>query len=72
MVVEIGLAIGCECGLYQDIEREWLYWHDEAGQRLPTPDERSEQERQRAEQAENRLKILLEQLQQYGIDPDCL
>ena len=69
---EIGLAIGCERGVYQGIEREWLYWYDETGQRLPTSDERAEQERQRAEQAENRLKILLEQLQQCEIDPDRL
>ena len=37
---EIGLAIGYERGTYQGITREWLYWYDEQGQRLPTPEER--------------------------------
>lgn len=74
---EIGLGIGRERGIYQGIEREWLYWYDQSGRRLPTPEERAEQEqqraeqeRQRAEQAEQRLRDLLEQLQQRGIDLD--
>ncbi|MBD2777725.1 Uma2 family endonuclease [Iningainema tapete] len=58
---EIGLAIGFERGTYQGILREWLYWYDEQGQRLLTPEERITQaeelatvERQRRQQEQQR------------------
>jgi Uma2 family endonuclease len=76
---EIGLGLGRERGTYLGIEREWLYWYDETGQRLPTAEERAatqlqraEQERLRAEQAEQELQRLRALLQQRGIDPDQL
>jgi Uma2 family endonuclease len=53
---DIGLGIGRDRGVYQGIEREWLYWYDASGQRIPTPDERAEQERQRAEQERQRAE----------------
>lgn len=59
---EIGLAIGRERGTYRGRTREWLYWYDQSGQRYPTPEERAEQERQRAER-------LAEKLREMGIDP---
>lgn len=31
---EIGLALGREQGVYDGKRREWLYWYDEAGQKL--------------------------------------
>lgn len=65
---EIGLAIGRERGTYLGRIREWLYWYDENGDRLPTPEERVEQERNRAEQAEQALRQLQERLRQQGID----
>ncbi|NJO79550.1 MAG: hypothetical protein HC827_14220 [Cyanobacteria bacterium RM1_2_2] len=75
-LAEIGLGLGRDRGVYLGIEREWLYWYDAEGRRIPTPEERAEaeqqraeQERQRAEQAEHQLQSLLEQLQQRGIDP---
>jgi Uma2 family endonuclease len=37
---EMGLGIGRHRGAYQGITREWLYWYDELGQRLLTPEER--------------------------------
>ena len=37
---EMGLGIGRERGANQGITREWLYWYDELGQRLLTPEER--------------------------------
>lgn len=37
---EIGLGIGKEEGIYQGIQREWLYWYDERGKRYLTPEER--------------------------------
>ncbi len=75
-LAEIGLGLGRDRGVYLGTEREWLYWYDTEGRRIPTPEERAEaeqqraeQERQRAEQAEHQLQSLLEQLQQRGIDP---
>jgi Uma2 family endonuclease len=65
---EIGLALGRERGTYLGRTREWLYWYDQQGNRLPTPEELVEQERQRAEQAEQALRELRAQLQRKGID----
>ncbi|WP_017719703.1 Uma2 family endonuclease [Kamptonema formosum] len=62
---EIGLGIGREEGTYQGITREWLYWYDERGQRLLTPEEL-------AQQAEQRAHRLAEELRRHGIDPDSL
>jgi Putative restriction endonuclease len=45
---ELGLAIGAERRLVDGIEREWLFWYDEAGARHPTPSDRAELESQRA------------------------
>ncbi|HEY9297167.1 MAG TPA: Uma2 family endonuclease [Phormidium sp.] len=76
---EMGLAIGTERGIYQGITREWLYWYDEQGQRLLTPEERAqlaEQNAQLAEQraqlAEQRAQVLAKQLRAIGLDPDSL
>ncbi|MBW4615037.1 MAG: Uma2 family endonuclease [Desmonostoc vinosum HA7617-LM4] len=62
---EIGLGIGSEQGTYQGITREWLYWYDESGKRLLTPEER-------VRQAEQRAQILAEQLKALGVDPNSL
>lgn len=76
---EIGLGIGCEKGSYQGIAREWLYWYNREGQRIPTPEERAFgaeeralQEQQRRQQAEERARILEERLRSLGIDPETL
>jgi hypothetical protein len=45
---ELELAIGAERRLVDGIEREWLFWYDEAGDRHPTPSDRAELEAQRA------------------------
>ncbi len=42
-LTELGLGIGREQGIYQGIEREWLYWYDEQGKRYLTPEERIQQ-----------------------------
>jgi Uma2 family endonuclease len=55
---EIGLGIGSETGRYQGITREWLYWYNEQGKRLLTPEER--------------VQILAERLRALGEDPDSL
>ena len=62
---EIGLGIGRERGTYQGITREWLYWYDEQGQRLLTPEERILQAEQRAQRLAQRLRSL-------GIDPNSI
>lgn len=62
---EIGLGIGRERGTYQGITREWLYWYDEQGQKLLTPEERILQAEQKAERLADKLRGL-------GIDPNSL
>jgi hypothetical protein len=47
---EVGLALGRERDRYMGYEREWLYWYDETGNRLPTPEDSIQQERERADQ----------------------
>lgn len=62
---EIGLAIAREEGLYQGWQREWLFWYDEAGNKLRTAEEIALQERRRAERLEAKLRAL-------GVDPTTL
>ncbi|NWF60565.1 MAG: Uma2 family endonuclease [Fischerella sp.] len=69
---EIGLGIGRERGTYQGITREWLYWYDEKGQRLLTPEERIKEAEQRRLEAEQRAQMLAERLRALGIDPESL
>lgn len=42
-LTELDLGIGREKGIYQGIEREWLYWYDRQGKRYLTPEERIQQ-----------------------------
>lgn len=42
---EVGLGIGCELGTHEGLQRVWLYWYDEAGNRYPAPENVIEQER---------------------------
>ncbi len=74
---EIGLALGRERGTYLGRTREWLYWYDEQGHRLPSPEElaaqaqqEAAQAQQRAEQAEQELQALKQRLRSLGIDPE--
>jgi hypothetical protein len=39
---EIELGIGRERGTYLGRTREWLYWYDDTGKRLPTAEEQAE------------------------------
>lgn len=45
---ELGLGIGKERGEYLGMEREWLYWYNQAGNRYLTPAENARQARQDA------------------------
>ena len=55
---EINLGIGMERGKYQGITREWLYWYNQQGNRLLTPEERAQ--------------MLAERLRAMGVDPYSL
>ena len=61
-IPEIGLGIGRALGVYEEWEREWLFWYDEQGNRLPSPDERMQQKRQRVQQAEAKAEQTQQQL----------
>jgi len=61
---EIDLGIGCEQGRHEGCTRDWLYWYDKRGKRLPAPANVIEQERQRAQQAEQRTQQVEQQLEQ--------
>ncbi len=65
---EIGLGIGKEIGVYQGVEREWLYWYDREGKRYFTPEERVLQAEEKALQAEEKAKKLEEKLRSLGVD----
>jgi hypothetical protein len=76
---EVGLGIGRAHGTYGGWEREWLYWYDESGRKLPSPEEfaqqeslRAQQESLRAQQESLRAGRLAAKLREMGIDPDSL
>jgi Uma2 family endonuclease len=69
---EVGLGIGYEQGTHEGWSREWLYWYDQQGNRFPAPENVIQQERLRAERAEQQLADLIAKLQERGIDPDAL
>ncbi len=62
---ELNLGIGKEIGTHQGIEREWLYWYDEKGQRYLTPEERIKSEgeqREKKGEIEGKQSLILRQL----------
>lgn len=76
---EIGLGIGRERGTYLGRTREWLYWYNQEGKRLPTPEELAQQETERARMAEQRaeierqrVEILAARLRDMGVDPNTI
>ena len=62
---DVGLGLGRDHGTYLGREREWLYWYDESGNRLLTPEER-------VKEAEAKAGRLAEKLKALGIDPDSV
>lgn len=54
-------------GIYKGVDATWLRWATLAGEPLPTPQERAEQERQRAEQAEAQLRQIVVNLAGRGM-----
>jgi Uma2 family endonuclease len=69
---QVGLGITLWKGKFEDRQDTWLRWCYQDGTVLLTGDEHAEQERQRAEQAEQRTQILAERLRAMGIDPETL
>ncbi|MEH1831889.1 MAG: hypothetical protein V7L29_07410 [Nostoc sp.] len=66
-------------GIYQGMVREWLYYYDEKGQKLLTPEERIRKaeeraafEEQRRVEAEQQVKMLAERLKALGVEPETL
>ncbi|UFP94417.1 Uma2 family endonuclease [Gloeobacter morelensis] len=59
---EVGLGLGRGEGTYKGWQREWLYWFNQDGRRLSTPEEQMEQERAKIAALERRLR-------QLGEDP---
>ncbi|MDJ0661430.1 MAG: Uma2 family endonuclease [Crocosphaera sp.] len=57
-LAELNLGIGREIGVYQGVEREWLYWYDQDGKRYLTSQEKA--------------KKLEEKLRSLGVDPNEL
>ena len=64
-MTEIGLGIGRHRGEIGSIEQEFLCWYDQQNNRYLRPEERAQQERQRAEK-------LAQYLRSLGVDPDNL
>jgi Uma2 family endonuclease len=62
---ELGLGIGKERQTYQGREREWMFWYDQAGNRVLLPEELLDQEKARSQQLADRLREL-------GVDPDAI
>lgn len=74
----LGVELGLWQGSYQNQTQFWLRWWDSEGNLLLIGDERAEleqlkteQERQRAEQAEQKAARLADKLRAMGIDPDA-
>ncbi|MBU6230706.1 MAG: Uma2 family endonuclease, partial [Cyanobacteria bacterium REEB459] len=56
--------------LYLGVFEQRLRFFTPQGELIPSPEERAEQERQRAEQAEQDIARLKTQLRSQGIEPD--
>ncbi|MEH2067274.1 MAG: Uma2 family endonuclease [Nostoc sp.] len=69
---QVGLGITLWEGEFEGRQDHWLRWCYQDGNILSTGDERAEQERQRAEQAEQRTQLLADSLRAMGVDPNTL
>ncbi|MBV8885394.1 MAG: Uma2 family endonuclease [Chroococcidiopsidaceae cyanobacterium CP_BM_RX_35] len=61
---EVGLGIGRSQGVHGGLQREWLFWYDQQGNRLRSPDERTQQAEQRIEQTQQQLEQERQRTQQ--------
>ncbi|MEQ9550443.1 MAG: Uma2 family endonuclease [Coleofasciculus sp. G3-WIS-01] len=67
----LGLFLGVWEGTKGNRQGYWLRWWDESGQLLPWGVELVEQERQRAQQEQQRVQSLIAQLRAAGIEPEA-
>jgi Uma2 family endonuclease len=77
-VPPLRLELGIWRGTYRDMDLAWLRFWDDAGNLLPTSDDRAEQERtaketalRQAEEARERAERLAAKLREMGVDPDA-
>jgi len=63
------LGIGLWQGTYQGIERLWLRWYDDAGNWIPTPAQKVEQQ---LEQERSKTERLAARLRELGVNPEDL
>ncbi|MDJ0581752.1 Uma2 family endonuclease [Crocosphaera sp.] len=78
-LAEINLGIGKEIGVYQGVEREWLYWYYQQGNRYLTSQEEVKQAQEEANnakqqvlEAQEKAKKLEEKLRELGVNPNEL
>lgn len=68
---EVGLGIGRGIGTYEGWTREWLYWYDQQGKRLLTPEESLEQAKreldQQRQQVQQSQQQAIAQLRSLGL-----
>jgi len=69
-IAPLGVELGIWQGVYQNVELPWLRWWDSEGNLLLSGSERAEQERQKADRAEDQLEQLRAQLRSAGIEPE--
>ncbi|MEH1837930.1 MAG: Uma2 family endonuclease [Nostoc sp.] len=61
---EIGLGIGIERGTYLGIPREWMYWYNQQGEKLLTPEEDAKLAKQETQQAKQEAQQAKQEAQQ--------
>jgi hypothetical protein len=62
-LAEIGIGVTRDRGIYQGVEREWLYWTDERGKRYLTPEERVQDAQRQAQDAQRQAQDAQRQAQ---------
>ncbi|NEQ28479.1 MAG: Uma2 family endonuclease, partial [Microcoleus sp. SIO2G3] len=66
---QVGLGLTLWEGEFEGVQDLWLRWCDRSGNVISTGKERAQQERVRAEQAQQRADRLADRLRKLGIDP---
>ena len=69
---QIGLGLGYARGSHLRYEREWLYWYDQEGRKLPTVEEKMQQAEEKMQREAAKADKLAAKLRELGIDPDSL
>jgi Uma2 family endonuclease len=69
-LAKVGLGLTLWEGPFEGQRQTWLRWCDRDGQVIPTGAERAEDEKRRADSAEEKARKLAERLRSLGINPD--